>query len=205
MMFSSSKIDRWHRHYKQNGFIPYRVIALILLCVAMNSLVFSSSKAAEFAEHEIKAVFLYNFPNFIRWPDISFKNDNDAFVYCALDAGDAVIKTLSTLIEGEDVQGRAIKLLAPVLKSEIDHCQILYIGIDSFYSREDWVTSFIQQRLSIPVLTVSDLNEFSRMGGIIELAEQKGKIIPVINTDRLKQSGLKASSKLLRMAKRVKK
>lgn len=54
-----------------------------------------------------------------------------------------------------------------------------------------------------PILTVSDAEGFTRLGGGIELARSGGRVQFVINTDALSRSGLTPSSQMLRLAQRV--
>ena len=53
------------------------------------------------------------------------------------------------------------------------------------------------------LLTVGDRMEFLDRGGMVALTLQNNRIVPVIHTDRLRQAGLRASSKLLRLARLV--
>ena len=203
MYLSLSKVHKHRQKYKPKRLKHFLFAALLLLAAAVNLSVVSPAKAAEFAEHEVKAVFLYNFPNFIRWPDLAFKKDNETFTYCTFDPNENVTQTLKNIIEGEDVQGRKIQLLAPVPFNEIERCQIFYLGAGSFAGVYFQLKEILLATAQLPILTVSDITGFAQMGGTIELSEKKGRISPTINTDTLKGSDLRASSKLLRMANRV--
>jgi len=54
-----------------------------------------------------------------------------------------------------------------------------------------------------PILTVSDTEGFTRLGGGIELARSGGRVQFVVNADALSRSGLTPSSQMLRLAQRV--
>jgi hypothetical protein len=54
------------------------------------------------------------------------------------------------------------------------------------------------------MLTVSDIDEFAERGGMITLNKAKNKIRLEINLDAADHSGLKVSSKLLKIAKIIK-
>ncbi|MCG8382270.1 MAG: YfiR family protein [Gammaproteobacteria bacterium] len=157
--------------------------------------------ADTFSDHEVKAVFLYNFPNFVRWPESAFQSDEKSFVYCGMSDSDPVIMTLKALIKGEKVQSRTIRFQYLRRIENINQCQVLFLSQENAALAD----RLIEAAEGTSVLFVSDLRQFAVRGGLIELTEVDGRIRPTINIEQLEKTPLKVSSKLLRLAKRVRK
>ena len=162
------------------------------------------AQAEKFSEDQIKAVFLFNFATFIRWPDDAFIATDTPFHFCALTDQTPIIQSLIQVISGESHQGRKLvfKLIKPLDDLNMDDvstCQILF-----FHPQELEQFSLLVQALSqFRILTVSDAENFIEKGGMVALIHTDHRLRPMIHNKRLQQSGLKASSKLLQLAKIV--
>ena len=172
-----------------------------LLLLGLFFMPVSDLYADTFSDHEVKAVFLYNFPNFVRWPESAFQNDEQSFVYCGINDSDPVTMTLKALIEGEKVQSRTVRFQRLQRIENMTQCQVLFLSKD----RSALADRLIEAAEDTNVLLVSDLQQFAVRGGLIELTEVDGRIRPTINIEQLEKTQLKVSSKLLRLAKRVRK
>ena len=81
--------------------------------------------------------------------------------------------------------------------SDINSCHVLFIS-----SSEKIIIKTILKKVdNNPILTVSDINGFSEQGGSIEFYVEENKIRFAINMRTLKETDIKVSSKLLRLAK----
>ncbi|MBN1931851.1 MAG: YfiR family protein [Desulfobacterales bacterium] len=152
-----------------------------------------------YREYLVKAAFLYNFAKFVDWPIEVFEDEHAPIYLCILGKNpfdDDVIQS----IENKTVDGR--KLLVETSKHAKDHskCHILFIS-RSMEKEAKQILTDIKDR---PVLTVSDIAEFTSLGGIIEFIVINNKIRFEINIDSARHAGLKISSHLLKMAKIVK-
>lgn len=146
-------------------------------------------------EAQLKAVFLYNFTQFVEWPAESFSSTESPFVIGVL--GKNTFGTyLDEVIEGETVAGRpiVIKYYESALP-EIGECQILFIQ-KTFPD----ITKATQLASGKPILTVSDRENFMKQSGMLRFYVESGKIRFEINQDLSSQSGLAISSKLMRLA-----
>ncbi len=177
---------------------------LLLILTVSLLLLTPHTHAEKFSEDQIKAVFLFNFAGFIRWPGDAFSDTEASFHFCALNDQTPIIQSLIQVINGESQQGR--KLMFKLLKSvddlsvyDINTCQILF-----FHRQELEQFSLLAQTLNkSPILTVSDTENFIDEGGMIALIHSDHRLRPMIHNKRLQQTGLKASSKLLQLAKIV--
>ena len=170
----------------------------ITMCAILSwSLLLPQSVAAQpsYADHQIKAVFLYHFTKFINWPETAFPSADSPFNICTTGSG-PLSEVLTSAISGEVVAGHPLQVISQVGSDQVPTCHILYIpaGYDShllWTSKNSGVAT---------ILTVSDDETFINQGGIIKLESTLGRVRPVINTTALDRAELKASAKLLQLA-----
>ena len=156
----------------------------------------ANSLADNFTNHQIKAVFLFNFANFVHWPEEAFEETSSPFVFCASKPNSPTVKTLHQVIRGESLKQHKLILKAPFNPEKITDCHILFLEKDDIARYQNQLPGLS----AASVLTVSDTRRFVDKGGLIELAQNKNRIQPTINSSQLEQSKLKVSSTLLRLA-----
>lgn len=144
---------------------------------------------------EVRALYLYNFAVFVHWPDDAFELPDSPIHYCVL-GNRSLRRMLSKVIDGESVQGRALQLKTASETTDWSQCHLLYLD-HSLGERVQQVLSEVQNH---PVLTVGDTRAFPKNGGMIGLARKGRRVHPVINTNTAAESGIRMSSKLLRLA-----
>lgn len=176
---------------------------LVVYLLAFSMLLLPShAHADKFSEDQIKAVFLFNFAEFIRWPTNAFSDVNAPFRFCALTDQTPIIQALISVIREESQNGRPLlfRLIKPIGTlniNDINTCQILFLHEQELAQAPTLTLSL----KGSPTLTVSDADNFIDQGGMIALTRTIRRLRPIINNKRLQLSGLKASSKLLQLAK----
>lgn len=155
-----------------------------------------SSTAQGTLETQVKTVFLYNFTKFIDWP--SPARAPDSFHICTV-AGPEFNRTLDRTIAGESVDGMPLVRTEPHSADDFRQCAILYIG----QGQTDRAAHSIAAVRSLPVLTVGEGRRFIDQGGAIGFVLENNRVRFDINILALQRAGLKASSKLLRVARAV--
>lgn len=155
------------------------------------------SEGRNLPEFQVKAAFLFNFAAFVKWPDGLFETPDTPLRYCTLDAG-AVSRTLEQLIAGETLDGRPLELVRLGKGQQVRGCHILFLG-----AHADTASILSAHREERGALTVGDTEAFLEQGGMIALLRKRKRIHPVVNLDALDVSSLRLSSKLLRLATRV--
>jgi hypothetical protein len=149
-------------------------------------------------DHEIKALFLYNFANFVFWPSSAFESPTSPLRYCVL-GNSKVVDTLTNLIDGEKVGSRPLTLQRVNTLAEMENCHILFLNAE-----ENGHYAAARQIQAKGVLTVSDGDSFAAQGGMISLVrDSSNRVRPVINIDAVKAAQLRISAKLLRLAKLI--
>jgi len=170
-----------------------RTILILLLCVAITPLSGRTAPAAE--EYQIKAVFLYNFANFITWP----KTVSASFSVCVLgdDPFGQYLDSAFSVAQKQQGRWSSFEIRRTKNISETKSCHILFIS-ESEQSRFKEIVSFTK---NYAILTISDTEHFIEYGGMIEFFKQENRIKLSINSCTLEQVGLKAAADLLRIAK----
>ncbi|MDB6127836.1 MAG: YfiR family protein [Verrucomicrobia bacterium] len=155
-------------------------------------------EAAPTKEYQVKAVFLFNFAQFVDWPAESFAAPNSPVVIGVL-GDDPFDGLLDDAVRGETAHGRPLAVQRFKRVSEIETCHVLFIGPkDSQHLAE--ILRDLQGR---NILTVGESENFAKSGGIIRFMTDNGKIRLRINVDAAHDANLKLSSKLLRPAEIV--
>lgn len=156
-----------------------------------------STEGVEFSEDQIKAVYLLNFAEFIRWPDKAFSEHPKKFCYCALHADTSVIRILKKVIANETVKGRKLTFKQINNSKDQKHCQVVFFQ----QSEKSQFVKLLPELKQNSVLTVSDDINFVKQGGMIAITKGRRRLYPTINLKNLEKSGLRVSAKLLRLAK----
>ena len=144
-------------------------------------------------EYQVKAVFLYNFAQFVSWPSIQ---PSDAPFVIGIVGDDPFNSYLDETVRGEKVNNRLLTTQRFRRRRDPLNCNILFIS----QSERDRAAQIVSSLKDRSVLTVSDIEGFADQGGMIELFTEKNKIHVRINLAAVKAANLKVSSKLLRVA-----
>lgn len=147
-------------------------------------------------EYQVKAVFLFNFSQFVDWPPATFSSSNTPFVIGIL-GDDPFGSYIDETVAGEKMKGHPMVVHRYRTVKDITDCQILFIA-DPDYADEALRT--LGRR---SVLTVSDAANFARQGGMVRFFTENNKLRLQINPSAAKAAGLTISSKLLRLAEIV--
>ena len=150
--------------------------------------------AQDVTEVTLKGAFLFNFARFTEWPADALQTDSPVSA-CVLGdraVGDAFART----VKGKQLAGRAISVTLIAPTGSLPACHLVYLsGIAS--SR---VAEIVAALRDLPVLTVSDSEEFTKRGGIIQFFVESGKMRFRINARAAKRARLQLSSRLLALA-----
>ncbi len=157
---------------------------------------FGPVRAASFHEYQLKAVFLYNFINFVTWPDEAFDEPDRPFTIGIL-GEDPFGTFLEKVVADETFKGRPILLKRGNSPDELADCRILFIG----KSNRGRLDAIFKKVTPGRVLTVGDFEGFIEAGGMINLTHADQRVRIEINVRAIRSTELEVSSKLLRVAK----
>ena len=148
----------------------------------------------EFAtkEYQIKAVFLYNFTQFVEWPGNSFAEKNSPLIIGVLGENPFGSYLQETVFD-EKANEHPIEVHHYNEVGELQKCHILFVNKSKKVSLEP-----IFEKLKIQnVLTVGDSPDFIQQSGMVRFFLSNDKTQIQVNLQAAKDAELKISSKLL--------
>ena len=151
-------------------------------------------------EYQLKAVFLFNFAQFVDWPSSTFPAPDSPLAICIL-GQDPFGAYLDETVRGEAINGRPLAVRRYQQPEEATGCQILFIS----RKETDHLPEALDSLEGHSILTVSDADRFTSLGGMIRFVTEHNRIRLHINLGAAKAANLTISSKLLRPAQIVSK
>lgn len=153
--------------------------------------------------NKVKATYLYNFARFIQWPRDAFRDDKAPFVIGIL-GNDPFGRILDDTMKAKTVAGRPIRVRRfrwdrEAHRTALRTCHLLYVS----RSERRRVGDIVSALHGVPMLLVSDMDGFTGREGMIGLVLENGRIVFEINRSALERVRLRASSKLLALARIV--
>ena len=142
----------------------------------------------------LRAAFLYNFAKFTEWGDEGALSG--PLTICVVDDS-AVEGALNDLVGGSTINGRAVLISRG---ARLRACHLVYVGI----ADRQRAASILDELHGAAVLTVSNGYEFVRLGGVVGLFVDEGRMRFAINPEAAQRAGLRLSSRLLQLAKILK-
>ena len=149
--------------------------------------------AAPPPEYQIKAVFLFNFAQFVEWPASAFADEHAPLVIGVL-GEDPFGDQLDAAVRGERIGARPLVVRRYRHVEDIADCHILFLSS----SESDQFDKILAHLKGRPLLTVGDTDNFNRQGGMVRYVTENNKIRLRINVEAAKAGDLVISSKLLR-------
>jgi hypothetical protein len=157
-----------------------------------------SAETAVSKEYQVKAVFLFNFAQFVTWPPAVFTSPDEPFRIGVL-GDDPFDGFLDETVSGEKVDGHPLVVQRYASPEDVKDCRILFIS----GSESSQMQSILSGLRDKSVLTVGDTEGFVKNGGIIRFAMESNKIHFRINLEAAKRANLVISSQVLRLAEIV--
>ena len=176
------------RHIKR-----FAIVWLMLVGLAVPPK--SASAQTQATASQVKAVFLYNFTQFVTWPPQALQNG--PFVIGLL-GGDPFGNYLDAVVAGEKVNGHPIVIRRYNSVNDVGACHLLFV-------HQADAKEVVRQVRGRSVLTVGDSEDFISEGGLIRFFIQQNRIRLQINAAAARTLQLNISSKLLRLAEVVNK
>lgn len=153
----------------------------------------ASIAAPKPSEEDLKAVFLFNFTQFVEWPETVFPSPEAPFTIGIL-GPDPFGGALNDIVRGEKV-GHHPLLVRGVSGYQAERkCQILYVP--------KIAESLLDPRKlsKAPVLTVGESTAFYEAGGLVEFVTEHRHVRLRVNLTAAREHSLVISAKLLRVA-----
>jgi hypothetical protein len=171
-------------------------IHIARIALALVLIVQTPVSAQDVTEPALKGVFIYNFAKFTEWP-VDAVPAAAPLVMCVL--GDvAVGDALERAVKGRIIAGHAVTVLKEPAAASQQVCNVIYVsGVTA-----DQAAQLVAGVRDVPVLTISDVEGFTELGGIVRFFFESGRLRFAIDLGSAKRARLQISSNLLALAKR---
>jgi hypothetical protein len=146
-------------------------------------------------QNQVEAAYIYNFGKFVKWPATSGANQDSSFTVCVL-GQDPFSPILQSVLAGKSLNGIPVTVKRIAKPQDAIDCRILSINaMDETRLRE--ILSDLGQTA---VLTVSDMPNFTKRGGMIQFVTDGDRVRFEINRASSDRAGLVLASELLKVA-----
>lgn len=171
---------------------------LVLLAVVAAGLSAGSARAQPVAsEYQVKAAYLLNFARFVEWPSNVLPASSPLNIVVV--GHDPFGGALDDVLRRRSVNGHPIQLRHLRWDDVLTPYQIVFISA----SEEAHLRHILNNLGRNSVLTVSDIDRFSLLGGVIEFRMVGNRVRFDINRTPALAAQLNISSKLLSVARAV--
>jgi len=153
--------------------------------------------AAPSPEHQIKAAFMYNFARFVQWPAGAFGQPQAPMILCVL--GEDAFGTAFDTIDRKAAQGHELQVRRHIRPEDVRSCHILFVA----ESERARLGSIFREVSGASILTVSDIDHFAEVGGVIGFYDLDNKVQFSINPEQAHDAMLQINSQLLKLARIV--
>lgn len=170
----------------------------LMMWALVGATAFGNSPEQSSPEYQLKAVFLFNFAQFVEWPTSAFPEPDTPLSICIL-GEDPFGGYLDETVRGETVANHPLSVRRYRTVEEIKGCHILFVG----RKEQAHLSEILDSLKGHSVLTVSDAERFASRGGMIRFVTDHNRIRLRINLEAARAANLTLSSKLLRPAQIV--
>ena len=175
-----------------------RVRALLWLCSSL-ILTFASASADDRSlEYAVEATFLYKFAPFVTWPQAALPQADSPFAICLL-GDDPTFGDVEAVTRGQHNGAHSIVIRRLQPNDDSSGCHELFVG----GTDNQWVDRVLAAADGKPILTVTDLDRNPGAHGIIGFVIVNNHVRFDIDDASAEHSGLIISSKLLDLARNV--
>jgi hypothetical protein len=195
MALLSAGVAGAHRRRRVRGFVEVWGLAAALLQPGGTRL---RAQTRGVPEYQLKAVFLFNFAQFVEWPPAAVP-DSQAPLVLGILGSDPFGRILDETVRGEHLGARPFVVRRYRRVDDVEACDILFIS----QSEDDRLDEILTRLRERPILTVGDRDGFAARGGMIHFVTDKRRIRLRINLAAVQAAHLTISSKLLRAAEIV--
>jgi hypothetical protein len=176
-------------------------LLLFAIVIAIGALSASRSLKAQSTKptaYQVEAAYIFNFGKFVKWPANAEANQNSQFTICVL--GDAPFGSiLQSTLAGQSLGGKPVSIRRIPKPRNAAGCHILFIDA----AEESHLQTILAALDESAVLTVSDMPDFSKRGGMIQFVLEGDRVRFAINRGSAEGNGLILASDLLKVATSV--
>ena len=169
-------------------------ITILFISLFLSGAAWSVSES----EKQVRAMFVYNFSNFVEWPQKAFNSSRSPLQICLL--GDVPFAPYLSPMSGTIIGERKLMVSTHSDSQFKERCHILFVGSDNKID----LKNLYKSKRFLYILSVSEQKGFIESGGMIKIHDQSKRISFDIDLDNARKRGLFISSDLISLARNIK-
>lgn len=151
------------------------------------------------AENQVKALFLYNFANYVEWPKSAFATPKTKLRMCLF--GEVEFANTLSVYDGTIIGERELEIFKTNEIAKISKgCHILFVSKE----KKSKLPAFFKKIKYLYVLSIGDSDKPSSGGEIISIVRTTDRVQFDIDLSLANANRLTISSDLLSLARRIK-
>ena len=180
--------------------MPFRLFARFLLILGLLFLQLPEAVAADSPlEAKVKTAYIFNILQFVKWPENASREDPGVIRIIVL--GSDPVGDLLEELSKSPMEGLELKVERCADEADVPlPAQIVFVS----RSLEPRLAEILQELQGKNILTMSDIAQFSRRGGVIGFFQERGKVKIEINLRTAREAGLQIDARLLEIARVIK-
>ena len=168
------------------------------ICIFWPVTVCSAQTERVAQEDQVKAAYLYKFLGFVDWPASAFEGAQSPFVI-GVSGADSLADELMPMVANRSTNGRSIVTRKLSAGTPLAGLNVLFIGRQAAPRS----AALIAAAKELPILIVTDSDEAFAGGGAINFVLVDNKVRFDVSLRANEGNGLKISSRLLGVARRI--
>jgi hypothetical protein len=153
------------------------------------------SAAQDVTEQALRAAYIYNIATFTKWPVDALAVAGPTMM-CVL-GDEPIADALEKTVKGRLHSGHAVRVSRVSATAPLGACHLVYMSHITGVQASQVIAGLREQ----PVLTLSDLEGFGDLGGMVRFYFDRGRLRFNVNVKAAKPARLEFSAKLLILAK----
>lgn len=173
-----------------------RLIAILLLFFSMLSPPPSFGQGNDVPqEFLVKAKYLLNIPLFTEMP--SQAKNGASYTICLI--GNTPLEIALAPSKGKLIKNRTLVIRRVENLSQVGSCQMLFIAS----SERNHLQTLLTEAHRREILTISDMRDFARLGGMISLQTVENRVTFDLNLAAASKASISFSSHMLKLARDI--
>jgi hypothetical protein len=178
--------------FARNGPSAWALIPALLVSFVLDA------QTPKPTEYQVQAAYLSNFARFVEWPAKAAVG-GEPFYVCVL-GQDPFGAALDTALKRETIGGAPMAAKRITAAEDAAGCRIVFLNASFSSSRKPELKAILAALAPLNALTVSDMSDFTKRGGMIQFVLEGNRVRFEINLRAARNAGLTLSSELLRVA-----
>jgi YfiR/HmsC-like len=178
-----------------------RVVSLALCasaCLFLARMSGAQSSAEAMNAKRLEARYLYDFAEFVDWPEEPQVTSHHTMNFCVL-GDDPFGRLLDASVLGHPIGDRSAMVVRGEDLRFMGRCDVLFVSL----SANKNLARILRQLRGKSILTVGSAPDFALKGGMIQFRQKGNEVHLVINMDAAERAGLRIRAPLLALAKIV--